>query len=211
MPRPGRNIHEALLASGRELYPQLGCGGLSVRALTQHAGVNLGMFHYHFRTKDAFLEALLQQFYEEMFGPLSGRAEQPGPALARLREALLFLARFSRDNSAVLGRVFADATGGHAVAASFVRANAPRHLKLLLALMQQAEKEGALAPLPALQRFVFVMGAVGMPLIVVPHIARLGVAPALIARKLKSQVIGDEAIAQRVDLALAALKAKGAA
>ena len=72
--------------------------------------------------------------------------------------------------------------------------------------MQQAEKEGALAPLPALQRFVFVMGAVGMPLIVVPHIARLGVAPALLARQLKSQVIGDEAIAQRVDLALAALK-----
>ena len=211
MPRPGRNIHEALLASGRELYPQLGCAGLSVRALTQHAGVNLGMFHYHFRTKDAFLEALLQRFYEEMFEPLSGRAEQSGPALARLRDSLIFLARFSRDNAAVLGRVFSDATAGHTVAASFVRANAPRHLKLLLALMRQAEKEGALAPLPAVQRFVFVMGAVGMPLIVVPHIARLGVAPALLGRQLKAQVTRDAAIAQRVDLALAALKTGGPA
>jgi AcrR family transcriptional regulator len=206
MPRPGRNIHETLLASGRELYPHLGCAGLSIRALTQHAGVNLGMFHYHFRTKDAFLEALLQQLYDEMFGQLSGRAGEPGPAVARLREALLFLARFSRDNAAVLGRVFADATGGQAAAASFVRANAPRHLKLLLALMQQAEKEGALAPIPALQRFVFVMGAVAMPIVVVPRIGQLGVAPALLGRQLKAQVTSDAAIAQRVDLALGALK-----
>lgn len=206
MPRPGRNIEQALLASGRALYPDWGCARLSVRALAQHAGVNAGMFHYHFRTKDEFLRQLLQQFYDEMFSQLSGRAAQAGPGLQRLREALLFLAIFSRDHGAVLGRVFADATGGNAVAAEFVRANAPRHLRLLLALMQQAEREGTLVPLPALQRFVFVMGAVALPLVVVPHIGKLGVAPTLLRRQLKAQVTGDDAIAQRVDLALVALQ-----
>jgi AcrR family transcriptional regulator len=210
MARPGKNIEQALLRSGRALYPERGSAGLSVCALTEHAGVNLGMFHYHFRTKDAFLRELLQQFYEEMFGTLSAHASQPGPPLVRLREALLFLACFVRDHAAVLGRVFADASSGDPVAAEFVRANAPRHIRLLLQLMHEAEHRGELAPLPALQRFVFVMGAVALPLVIAPRIARMRVAPALVARQLKSQVTSDEAIAQRVDLALAAL-AKGIA
>src|SRR4051812_34704940 len=147
MPRPSQNIEQALLRSGRLLYPERGSAGLSVRALTQHAGVNLGMFHYHFRTKDNFLRELLQQFYEEMYTPLTERVRHAGAPLERLRQALLFLAGFVRDHEAVLGRVFADASGGDTVAAEFLRANGPRHLRLLLALMQEAEAAGELAPL----------------------------------------------------------------
>ena len=210
MPRPGRNIEQVLLRSGRLLYPERGSAGLSLRTLTEHAGVNLGMFHYHFRSKDDFLRELLQQYYEEMFGPLSARVRDDGPPLERLRQALLFLATFVRDHDAMLGRIFADASGGNAVAAEFLRANAPRHLRLLIALMNEAEKAGVLAPLPRLQRFVFTMGAVALPLVVVPHIARLQIAPAIVGRALKRQVASDAAIAQRVELALAALR-KGAA
>lgn len=207
MPRPGRNIEQALLASGRVLYPENGSAGLSLRALAAHAGVNPGMFHYHFRTKEAFLRELLERFYEELFVPLAGHAAHPGPPLARLRESLLFLACFVRDHATVLARVFAEASGGEPVAAAFVRANAPRHLRLLMKLMQEAEARGDIAPLPALQRFVFVMGAVALPLVVVPRLATLRVAPGLVGRRLKAQVTGDEAIEQRVDLALAALRA----
>jgi AcrR family transcriptional regulator len=60
MARLSRNIDQALLRAGRELFPRVGCGGLSVRALAEHADVNVGMFHYHFKTKDKFLDALLQ-------------------------------------------------------------------------------------------------------------------------------------------------------
>lgn len=210
MPRPGRNIAQALLASGRALYPERGSAGLSVRLLAEHAGVQPGMFHYHFPSKDVFLRELLQQFYEEMFGSLSEAAQHAGPPVQRLRAALLFLALFVREHQAVLGRVFADATGGDLVCGEFLRANAPRHLRLLLQLMQEAEDAGELAPLPALQRFVFTMGAVAMPLVVVPRIAALQVAPALVRRRLQAQVTSDEAIAQRVDLALAALRGAAA-
>ena len=122
----------------------------------------------------------------------------------------LFLATFVRDHDAMLGRIFADASGGDSVAASFLRANAPRHLRLLLALMDEAERAGELAPLPRLQRFVFTMGAVALPLVIVPRVARLEVAPAIVGRQLRRQVTSDAAIAQRVQLALVALQ-KGAA
>ena len=79
MPRPSQRIDDALLASGRELYPRLGSSGLSLRALTEHAGANLGMFHYHFKTKDNFLRTLLQQLYErDVLGARASRRAMKG-------------------------------------------------------------------------------------------------------------------------------------
>jgi AcrR family transcriptional regulator len=205
MARPGQNIEQALLKSGRQLYAERGGERLSVRALTEHAGVNLGMFHYHFKTKDAFLRQLLDAVYEEMFAQLSGHVRGDGPPLQRLREALFFLACFVRDHRAILGRVVIDAAAGETVAADFIRKNAPRHLKLLLTLMEQAQQQGLLEKTPPLQRFIFVMSAVAMPLLIAPGMQSLGVAPGLLGRTLKSQVMSDKAIAQRIDLALKAL------
>src|SRR5438445_11052161 len=84
MAGPGRNIEHALLKSGRKLYAQRGSTGLAVRALTEHARVNLGMFHYHFRTKDEFVRRLLSGWYEDMFEQLTGHIHQDGSPLRRL-------------------------------------------------------------------------------------------------------------------------------
>ena len=59
MTRPSQNIDQRLLEAGRRLLPDLGCAALSVRRLAAEAGVNAGMFHYHFRTKDVFLLSLI--------------------------------------------------------------------------------------------------------------------------------------------------------
>jgi AcrR family transcriptional regulator len=205
MARPGKNIEQLLLQSGRALYAERGGERLSVRALTEHANVNLGMFHYHFKTKDAFLRRLLDAVYEEMFFELSGRLGQDGPALHRLREALFFLACFVREHRQFLGRVVADAAAGQPVAIEFLQTNAPRHLGLLMGLMDQAEREGLLVPTPPLQRFIFTMSAVAMPLMIAPGLHALGVAPAVLGPAIQSQVMSDDAISQRIDLALKAL------
>jgi AcrR family transcriptional regulator len=207
MPRPSRNIDQALLRSGRALFPSLGCAGLSVRAVAEHADVNVGMLHYHFGSKDAFLRTLLQQIYEEMFEQLGSAALHGDTALQRLREVLVFIARFVRANADVVGRIWTDAGAGAPVAREFVKANAPRHVGLLLGLLEQAEREGALRPMPALLRATFLMGAVLAPMLVVPRIVAWGVAPPPVARHVQDDVLSDHAIATRVDLALSALLA----
>jgi AcrR family transcriptional regulator len=205
MPRPGRNIEQQLLRSGRKLYAQRGATGLSVRALTQHARANLGMFHYHFRTKDEFLRRLLSGWYEEMFGELAGHVQQDGPPLHRLQEALFFLASFLRENQAMLARVMMDAAAGNAVATRFLRENAPRHLGLLLALMDEAERDGLIVATPPLQRFIFVMSAVNVPLLVAPRLHSLGVAPKVLGPQMQAQVMSDDAIRERIALVLKAI------
>lgn len=207
MPRPSRQLDQALLAAGRELYPSLGCAGLSVRALAEHAGVNAGMFHYHFESKDAFLRTLLQQFYEELFARLAGEIGQPGAPLLRLRQALVVVGRFLREHGALVGRVWADAGAGEAVALEFVRANAPRHVGLLVNLLDEAERSGEIAPRPPLLRLSFVMGSVVTPMLVGQRIVALGLAPRGLAPQVAPQMLSDAAIAARADMAISALRA----
>jgi AcrR family transcriptional regulator len=207
MPRPSQQIDQALLASGRALFAASGCAGLSVRALAEHAGVAPGMFHYHFGSKERFLRALLAEFYEGMFAPLSQQAALPAAPAERLRAALRLLARFARANRQWLARLWIDAMSGEAVARDFFRDNAPRHLGLLLKLLGEAQAAGALRGLPPLQGFAFLMGTVPLPMIFAAGLVDAGLTPPGGKAAFDAQVMSDDAIEARIDLALTALAA----
>lgn len=206
MARPSQQLDALLLESGRALYPQLGAIGLSVRVLAEHAGVNPGMFHYHFKSKDNFLRALLAGLYEEMFADIRLESAQHGTALERLQGVLVVLARFLRNHRAVIVRVWMDALGGEPVAREFLCGNAPRHLGLLLELLGQAQREGQVAALHPAQQLAFLLGAVGMPIVFGGAMADAGLAPAALRPVFDLEVMSDAAIATRVTLALQALR-----
>jgi len=77
---------DRLLAAGRRLFSKGGFEGTSVRALTSAAEANLGAVTYHFETKEALYQAVL----ERVFGPVRDRvamlAQAPLPAPRRLEE-----------------------------------------------------------------------------------------------------------------------------
>ena len=205
MPRPSRHLDQALLASGAALYPALGCAGLSVRAVASHAGVTAGMFHYHFESKDAFLQQVLQGIYEELFSRLSAPAHQPGAPLVRLRGTLTVIARFLRDHAPLMRRVLGDAQAGHAVATEFLQRNLPRHVEVVVALLAEAEQAGALGPQPPLLRATFLFGAVLGPMLAGALLRDAGLLPAMALPLVQPQVLSDTAIDQRITLALVAL------
>jgi AcrR family transcriptional regulator len=205
MPRPSQDQDQALLAAGAALYPALGCAGLSVRRVADAAGVNPGMVHYHFGSKDGFLRALLQRHYEEMFSALSLNSQGEADVMERLAAALLGVARFVREHRPLIARVWADAQGGQAVAQDFLRANAPRHLGVLLALMQEAESTGRLPTQPLLTRFSFLMGAVVAPLILAGGMQSIDAVPPALVAAVDDQVLSDAALARRVEWALLGL------
>ncbi len=206
MARPSQDQDQALLAAGRELYPLLGCAGLSVRKLAEAAGVNPAMVHYHFGSKDGFLRALLQQMYEDMFVSVSHDAAASPDPMQALQAALRGLAHFVRGHRPVVTRLWADAQAGELVAQEFMRANAPRHLGLLMELAQAAERSGHLRRALPLQRFVFLMGSVIAPLVIAGGVKVLGVLPPALAAGMDEQALSDAAIDQRIDWALSALR-----
>src|SRR2546430_1199136 len=166
MARPSRNIDRVLLVAGRELLPLTGCRNLSVRQVTERAGVNLGMLHYHFKTRDNFVQAVLQEMYEEMFASLQLERARHAEPLPGLRAVLRVLGRFARDHRKLLLRVMSDAFAGDPIASAFVRANAPRHLAVIAALVAQGQRTGELRRVPVPQAIAFVAAGVAMPIMV---------------------------------------------
>jgi AcrR family transcriptional regulator len=210
-PRPSRNLDLALLAAGRELLPHRGCTGLSVREVAEAAGVNLGMFHYHFKSRDAFMRALLQSMYEDMYSQLSFEANDKLEPMEALRGAMRFMGRFVRANRPVLARILGDAVCGDPIAIEFMRNNFPRHLGLILGLIQAAQAKGLIKPMPPLQAMGICAGGIAMPILVGGSIVASGELGAAGSKMLEEALLSNAALDQRIDLLIAAIAQEPAA
>lgn len=205
MTRPSRNIDQVLIATARELLPETGCRGFSIRQLTDRAGVNLGMFHYHFKTREQFLSQVLHDVYQEMFATLSFQAHADRPPLENLRAALTVLGCFARDNRQLMRRLMADAMSDDATALDFFRRHFPLHLAVLAELVAAGQKVGQLQKLPRLQAITFLAGAVAMPNILAAMFTAQGRLPQEALDHLTQDVLSNAAIEQRVEMALRGL------
>jgi len=203
MTRPSRNVDRLLLRAGRELFPETGVARLSVRKVALRAGVNPGMFHYHFGNKDQFVRQLLQDLYDEMFANLELAASARSPRDA-LRAALNVLGRFARDNTRLLRRLIADALSGDALAREFLRANMPRHVNVLLSLIKSGQRSGVLRAMAPAHALAFLAGSVAAPILIGGILADHDLVPG-VAASLPALIGTDAAIAERVDCALAGL------
>ncbi len=202
MPRPSRNIDELLLQTGRRLLAESGSRALSVRKVAQRAGVNLGMFHYHFKSRENFIRTLLQQMYDEMFANLSVHAHQQSNTLEALRSAVRVLAHFGRDNRILLLRIVLDALSGEPVAAQFLQTNFPRHVNVVLGLIEAGQREGTLRNVPALQALAFLAGSVASPILFGTAITTSGLAAGAFGARIEKEVLSDHAIEERLNMAL---------
>jgi AcrR family transcriptional regulator len=207
MARPSHNIDQRLLDAGMELLPQTGCRGLSARKLTEHAGVNLGMFHYHFRSKDNFIRTLLQQTYEKMFQDLVLQSHEGVSPVDNLRKAIRVIAGFGLTHRQLLLRIGADALAGEKLAAEFLHANLPRHIGVLARLIAEGQRAGLLAKAPMPQVIAFIAGAVMSPVLLGTALLENGGLPTAAGAVLEHEVLSKKAIEQRIEFALRGLSA----
>src|SRR5262249_10880426 len=131
--------------------------------------------------------------------------------LSTLRHALRAIARFARDNRRFLARVLADALSGEKCARDFIRDNLPRHLMVLRALVAKGQVEGVIAAMPFPQAIGFCMGSLAMPILAGGAAIDTGLIAPATQKMLEASLLTNEAIEQRIDLALKALAAAPAA
>ncbi len=154
---------EQLLAAGRHIILTRGFAALTTREVAAAAGANLGSFVYHFGTRGAFIEALLEEWYAPLYARIRRAAGSEGSALERLRNAVLELIEFSEGEDVFLGRVLLAAANGEGTARVFLRSLTRRHPRLLLEAIQAAQQEGSLVREDPLQLLCFLMASVGLP------------------------------------------------
>jgi AcrR family transcriptional regulator len=206
MARPSQNIDVALLDAGLALLPQTGSRDLSVRQLVEHAGVNLGMFHYHFKTKENFVRAVLQRVYEEMFSELVLQVSPEAPALANLRNLLTTLAKFARKNRQLMVRLVSETMSGERLPADFLQRNVPRHLGLIAEVVGRGQREGTIVAAPLPMVVAYIVGAVAGPLLLGSALEQHGLMPRKAAAGLKAHILSEKAIRQRIDLVIRGLQ-----
>ena len=90
---------ERLLASGRRLFARSGFDGTSIRSLTADAGANLGAVTYHFETKEAFYQAVLEKVLCPVRDRIGMLAQAPFSAPERLELFVRGMFQHLRENS----------------------------------------------------------------------------------------------------------------
>lgn len=205
MSRPSQKIDDQLIAAGIALLPETGCAGLSVRKLVEHAGVNLGMFHYHFKNKDNFIRVVLQRLYEGMFSELQLQAAAGPDPIDSLRAAVTVLAGFAREHRAMLVMLVSEAMQGEPLSQQFLRENLPRHIGVIAALLARGQAEGRIVDVPVPQLLPFMLGAIAVPVLVGGAVERHGALPPAVAAMAQAALLSPQALSVRIALALRAI------
>jgi AcrR family transcriptional regulator len=210
MARPSRNIDKLLIETGTEMLRESGLAQLSVRDLAAKAGVNLGMFHYHFKNKETFARLVLQELYETVFARLvlsleanKSDSDHSVPAVVQLRQVLGILAMFARDQRNVIFNIATDITLGAPTVRDFAKQNFPRHIAIVMKLIEKAQQEGDIVKLPMPQILGFMVAAIVSPLIGASLVSRFGGDDLNFLSALMAEyILPDQAIYQRIDMAL---------
>lgn len=158
---------QLLLQHGIKIAETKGLRGLTVREVAASAGVNLGSFVYHFKTRELFIEELVELWYTPIFQQLkiTSEAESKHSALARLHATVVQLVQLIHQNAQFINHLIADAIAGEKAVQAFLLTLPERHPKLLIQLIIEAQAEGNLMLEPPIHQLLFIMTSTGLPLL----------------------------------------------
>ena len=204
MGRPASGTDLKLKAAGRRLLREHGITGLSVRQTCRLAGVNTGMFHYYFGSKEEFTRTILKEMYAEFMLNLRSEAAVAGTPREKLKSTLAAVGRFAREIRKAAPMLLADMAHGNKEAFLFLSGNFTEHIKYLSALAKECRPRSAVRG----HSIPYIIGAL-IPVMVFPVIMggimeRNGVkAPGGVKMAdLLEEFLSDEGITGRAEIAL---------
>jgi AcrR family transcriptional regulator len=204
MARPASGTDTRLKAAGRKLLLEKGITGLSVREACRVAGVNTGMFHYYFGSKEEFLKAVLKEMYADFMVDFKAGVSAAGNPRHRLKNALVQVGKFAVSIRHAAPMLFSDLAHGNKEAFTFLSGNFTEHVRHIAALAEECRPGSAvkghsvpflIAGLLPVMVFPMLMGAV-MERNGVKSLGGVGLP------KLRSEIFSEEGIVERAEMAL---------
>jgi TetR/AcrR family transcriptional regulator len=177
----GEATRQLLLEEAERQFSDLGFHGASLNAIAAACGIgNAGALH-HFASKEKLYKAVLLRLSEEFDGELQAALAERGTAQARLRKALRLHATWVIANpqrSRLILRELLDNLGRVEQARTLPMSH---FVGTFCRLIEEAQKEGAAAPGPAIALLTQFLGTLAYALVVRPTFARMDAAPDLLA------------------------------
>jgi len=204
MGRPASGTDLKLKVAGRRLLAENGITGLSVRQACRLAGVNTGMFHYYFGSKEEFIRTILKEIYAEFLLKLRSETAAAGGPREKLKSTLVEVGKFAREIRKTAPMLLADMAHGKKEAFLFLSGNFTEHIKYLSALAKECRPRSAVKG----HSIPYIVGAL-IPVMVFPVIMggvmeRNGVKDlaGVKMKDLAGEFLSDEGITARAEIAL---------
>ena len=211
MSRPSKNTDRLLIEAAKELIPEAGFKGLKIRDVARKAGVNLGMFNYHFKTKEKFIEILISEVYGEFLKGLLLSSSKGNNSLENLKNVLIEIAVFVRNHSEIVQPLFEEIVSGNKRMMDFAKANLTRHISILLDLIKKCQKEDFVRK--DIRPFNILINALVpavLPSVMAKVIEKYYMRPffGILTGPFKAMILSDRALEQRIDMALKGVSAE---
>lgn len=204
MARPASGTDIKLKAAGRKLLQEKGITGLTVREACRLAGVNTGMFHYYFGSKEEFLQAVLKEMYAEFMLHFKAGISAGGTPRERLKNALVEIGKFALGLRKVAPMLFADLAHGKKEAFGFVSSNFTEHIRHIALLTEECRPASALKGRSLPFAIAALVPVMIFPVLIGGIMERNGVKAlgGLPLEKLRGEIFSEEGIAERAEIAL---------
>ncbi len=75
---------EKIIQSAEEIFLEKGFDGARMREISERAGINKGLLHYYFKTKDKLFERIFYVAFNQMIGRMNQLIEQDMPIQEKL-------------------------------------------------------------------------------------------------------------------------------
>ena len=136
---------ETLLEAARTLFAERGFNGTSIRAITEAADANLAAVTYHYGSKQALFEAVLESILAPVGDGIREAFEGPGAPLERIHAVVAALLLHMGQNPAYPRLVLQQLTSGpmpHPVVQQTMKAG----LTMLRSLVEEGQRDGTIRP-----------------------------------------------------------------
>jgi AcrR family transcriptional regulator len=196
---------QQLLDHGLSIASEKGLRGLTVRGLCQHAGINTGSFVYHFGNREQFTTELLEHWYAPLFMQVQLEYDQDIAPIIRLKAMLRQLVGYVSIHGELISQILLDAAAGEVAVVAFMKSLTPRHPRLILQCIVEAQKSKALVRADPTHQMMFIMSTLAVPVLMQHSMGGKEILPDLIRDVLATYAINPHHIEQRLQWALRGL------
>lgn len=133
----------ALIQAARELFALHGYDAASVRAITARAAANLGAITYHFGSKEALYEAVIESAMGPSYERLLGVAETDEPPLERLEAVVRAFFAFLYESPDLPRLMLQQLTASRPMSEKVLRIMRG-NIRLIASLIEEGQRDGSI-------------------------------------------------------------------
>lgn len=144
MGRSSSNTDEKLIRAGVYLARKKGLKNFTVREVCARSSVNLGMFHYYFKTRETFDAAVLNSLYGEMMSAINVEVLPTRTPRQNIEAVLRAVYAFAAKNRRLISMLMGDSFSGDRQIVSLVARLFSQHVSVLMSELERARQLGQL-------------------------------------------------------------------